>query len=93
MYGNISYIDAKAAALGAAVSDNGYGLMVGIKTLIAPGLAGSVFAGQSKLSKSDSSSSFGLGLDYNISPTMIVGGSYVSGKDARQFGVTLSYAF
>jgi hypothetical protein len=93
VYGKISYIDAKAAALGAAISDNGYGLTVGIKTLIAPSLEGSVFAGQSKLSKSDSSNAFGLGLDYSISPTMIVGGSYISGKDSRQFGVTLSYAF
>jgi len=93
LYGAISYIDAKTAALGSSNSDNGSGFTIGIKTLMAPRLAGSIFAGQSKLSKSDSSSSFGLGLDYNISPSMLVGGSYVSSKDSRQFGLTLSYAF
>jgi hypothetical protein len=93
VFGKIYFIDGKGEATGFNYTDTGYGVTVGVKTLIAPSVTGSVFAGQSKMSKSDSSSSFGFGLDYNLSPTMIVGGSYVSGKDTRQFGVTLSYAF
>lgn len=93
VYGNVSYIDAKAAALGSSVGDNGYGFTVGVKTLIAPSFTGSVFVGQSKLSKSDSSTSFGAGLDFNVAPNVLVGGAYVSGKDTRQFNVTLAYLF
>jgi hypothetical protein len=93
VYGSVSYLDAKYAALGASVSDNGYGLNVGIKTMIAPGFTGSVFVGQSKLSKSDSSTSFGAGLDFNVAPNVQIGGSYVSGKDTRQFNLTVAYLF
>jgi hypothetical protein len=93
VYGYVSYVDAKVAAVGAAVSDNGYGFTAGIKTLIAPGFTGSVFVGQSKLSKSDSSTSFGAGLDFNVAPNVSMGGSYVSGKDTRQFNATVAYLF
>jgi hypothetical protein len=93
VYGYVSYLDAKVAALDAAVSDNGYGFTAGVKTMIAPGFTASVFAGQSKLSKSDSSTSFGAGLDFNVAPNVLVGGAYVSGKDTRQFNVTVAYQF
>jgi hypothetical protein len=93
VYGYVSYLDAKVAALDAAVSDNGYGFTAGVKTMLAPGFTASVFAGQSKLSKSDSSTSFGAGLDFNVAPNVVVGGSYVSGKDTRQFNVTVGYQF
>lgn len=93
LYGYFSYVDAKVAALSAAVSDNGYGFSAGVKTMIAPGFTANVFVGQSKLSKSDSSTSFGAGLDFNVAPNVSVGGAYVSGKDTRQFNATVAYLF
>jgi hypothetical protein len=93
VYGKVYYIDGKGDATGFTYTDTGYGLTVGINSMIAPKVTGSVFTGQSKMTKSDSSSFFGLGLDYEISPTMVIGGSFVSGKNTSQFGVALSYAF
>jgi hypothetical protein len=93
IYGRVSYIDSKAAALGTSITDNGYGVSVGVNTLISTGVQASVFAGQSKQTKSDASNSFGVGLDVNITPVIVLGGSYISAKDTRQLGLTLSYAF
>jgi hypothetical protein len=92
LYGTISYLNATSETDYNA-ADTGTDITVGIKASIAPSLVSSVFASHSKMTKSDSFNSFGMELEFNVTPSIVVGGSYISGKNANQYGLTLSYAF
>lgn len=93
LYGTLSYVDVKASALGTSATDNGSSLILGVKTLVAPQLQASVFAGYSKLKNSDSTSPFGVSADYFFTKEIVGGIAYVSQKDSRQVNLTVGYAF
>jgi opacity protein-like surface antigen len=93
----VSYERAKAKFKGSAAflgsdSENGFGLGIGLRTLLTPVLEGRVGVDYVDIGDEDDTV-FGAGLRFNITPAFALGADYAIGSDAKGYtlGARLSF--
>ncbi len=79
--------------LGYSVSDTGYQMAVGLKTLFAPKIEGAISLSYVKFKTSSSTTPITFGLSYDLTDNMSIGGSFTSEKDVRTMVASVNYAF